>query len=159
MKQKLCRWLLMVFLLPLATGFYCHRPMVYRPDIVLKEDGQPCISIPLNEVSFFNKEKQFDIIVTRIFQVGVGTLWEKEYYDIRNLDLPSKYHVQVGQCLRFEYYFQENITYSIMFVSTVRGNDESKSFTKKIWGRDFRIKKDTDGTVKLLLDLDARENK
>ncbi|PIT59743.1 hypothetical protein BHC57_05455 [Snodgrassella alvi] len=105
--------------------------MVYRPDIVLKEDGQPCISIPLSEVSFFNKEKQFDIIVARIFQVGVGRLWEKEYYDIRNLDLPSKYHVQVGQCLRFEYYFQENITYSIMFVSTVRGNDESKSFTKK----------------------------
>ncbi|PIT57746.1 hypothetical protein BHC59_02365 [Snodgrassella alvi] len=159
MKRKLCRWLLMIFLLPLATGFYCHRPLVYTPDIVLKEDGLPCISIPLNEVSFFNKEKQFDIIVTRIFQVGVGTLWEKEYYDIRNLDLPSKYHVQVGQCLRFEYHFQENITYSIMFVSTVRGNDESKSFTKKIWGRDFRIKKDTDGTVKLLLDLDARENK
>lgn len=159
MKLKLSRWLLIVFLLPLATGFYCHRRMRYTPDIILKKDGQPCISIPLSEVSFFNKNKQFDIIAADVFQEGIGTLWEKQYYDIQKLGLPSKYHVQAGECLRFEYHFQENITYSIGFVTTVRGNDETKNGTKKIWDRELRIRKGADGTVKLLLDLETREDK
>ncbi|PIT53102.1 hypothetical protein BHC44_00900 [Snodgrassella alvi] len=159
MKQRLSLWLLINLQLLVITGCYFHRPMVYRPDIVLKKDGQPCISIPRSEVSFFNKDKQFDIITADVFQLGIGTLWEKQYYDIQNLGLASKYHVQVGECLRFEYRFQENITYSIGFVTTVRGNDETKNWTKKTWDREFRIKKDTDGTVKLLLDLDAREDK
>jgi hypothetical protein len=154
MKRKLYRWLLIVFLLPLATGFYCHRPMVYTPDIVLKEDGLPCVSIPLNEVSFFNKEKQFDIIVAKVFQVGVGTLWKKRYYDVS-----KRYHVQAGECLRFEYHFQENIVYTVGFITAASGSKEFEHGDQKSWNRDFRIKKDTDGTVKLLLDLDARENK
>jgi hypothetical protein len=153
MKRKLCRWLLMVFLLPLATGFYCHRPLAYAPNIVLKEDGQPCISIPLSELSFFNKEKQFDIIAAEVFQVGVGTLWEKDYFNVS-----KRYHVQAGECLRFEYHFQENIVYTIGFITATSGSKEFEHGDQKSWSRSFRIKKVPDGTVKLLFDTDARED-
>ncbi|PIT16206.1 putative T6SS immunity periplasmic lipoprotein [Snodgrassella alvi] len=159
MKQRLILWLLINFQLLAITGCYFHRPMVYKPDIVLKKDGQPCISIPRSEVSFFNKNKQFDIITTEIFQEGVGQLRVKDYFDPLNFGSPKKYYVQIGECLNFDYPFQNNIIYSINFESTIRGNDESKKMTQKTWAREFRIKKDTDGTVKLLLDLNAREDK
>ncbi|MCO6520996.1 MAG: hypothetical protein J6582_08130 [Snodgrassella sp.] len=159
MKQRLSLWLLINFQLLAITGCYFHRPMVYKPDIVLKKDDQPCISIPRSEVSFFSKNKQFDIITTEIFQEGVGQLWVKNYFDPLDFGLPKKYYVQVGECLNFDYPFQNNIIYSINFESNIRGNDESKKMTQKTWAREFRIKKDTDGTVKLLLDLDAREDK
>ncbi|PIT53103.1 hypothetical protein BHC44_06470 [Snodgrassella alvi] len=153
MKQRLSLWFLINFQLLAITGCYFHRPMVYKPDIVLKKDGQPCINIPVSETRF-HSNRQFDILMGEIVQEGVGTLWRKMYFNIQNINLPIKYYVQAGECLHFEYLFQENITYSIDFVSTVRGNDEQKT-----WAREFRIKKDTDGTVKLLLDLDAREDK
>ncbi|MCO6519277.1 hypothetical protein [Snodgrassella sp.] len=153
MKQRLSLWLLINFQLLAITGCYFHRPMVYKPDIVLKKDGQPCISIPVSETRF-HSNRQFDILMGEVVQEGVGTLWRKMYFNIQNINLPIKYYVQAGECLHFEYLFQENITYSIDFVSTVRGNDEQKT-----WDREFRIKKDADGTVKLLLDLDAREDK
>ncbi|PIT55225.1 hypothetical protein BHC49_06740 [Snodgrassella alvi] len=66
MKQRLNLWLLINLQLLVITGCYFHRPMVYKLDIALKKDGQPCISIPRSEVSFFNKNKQFDIITAEV---------------------------------------------------------------------------------------------
>ncbi len=150
MKRK---WLLIVLLLPLATGLYCHRVMIYTPDIVLKKDGQPCISIPIQKFNFFNKNNRFDIIEADVFQVGIGTLWEKEYYDFS-----KKYSVNTGECLRFEYQFQRNRVYSISFISAASGSKEFENGEQKIWSRDLRITTNTDGSAKLLLDLEAREN-
>ena len=153
MKSKLKNWILVVSILPLVTGFSCHRKMMYTPDITLKKDGQPCISIPLHEVNFLNKNKQFDIITADVFQVGVGTLWETKYYD-----LSKPYKIQAGKCIGFEYHFQKNIVYSIGFISAASGSKEFENGKQKIWSRDLRITTNTDGSAKLLLDLEAREN-
>ncbi|MCT6880842.1 hypothetical protein ABVF47_007610 [Snodgrassella alvi] len=155
MKLKLSLYLLVSFYLLYITGCYFHRPMVSKPDIVLKKDGQPCISIPVPLVNL-SRKKQFDIITTEVFQEGVGQLWMKDYFDPLNFGLPKKYYVVRGECIRFDYHFQHNIVYSINFESSIRGNDESKYMTQKTWAREFRIFKDTDGNVKLLLDSNAR---
>ncbi|PIT16257.1 hypothetical protein BGI32_04855 [Snodgrassella alvi] len=153
MKQRLSLWLLINFQLLAITGCYFHRPMVYRPDIVLKKDGQPCISIPMSETRF-HSNRQLEIIMIEVVQEGIRPNWVKYYYN-----LPQKYHIQAQECLHFDYYFQNNVFYTIDFVSTVNGSKKVRNREQKTWDREFRIKKDTDGTVKLLLDLDAREDK
>jgi hypothetical protein len=64
---------------------------------------------------------------------------------------PSKpYYVKTQECIFFNYNFQNNIPYAISFTSTENINDEWKS-----WVRHMRIKKNTDGTLQLLLDENA----
>ena len=123
----------------------------YTPDIVLKKDGQPCISIPADE-DFFHRKKEFDISYLYVFQAGVGELWNKDYSDSE-----KPYYVKNQQCLYFNYRFQTNISYSIGFFSTEKGNDESQKSTNKNWTRDMRIIKKPDGTLQLLLDGEARD--
>ncbi|WP_143557272.1 putative T6SS immunity periplasmic lipoprotein [Snodgrassella alvi] len=142
MRHGYSYWLLMFLILPLLVS--CMS--LNSPDIVLKDDGQPCISIPSNE-DFFKRNKQFKIIVTGVFQTKVGELWLKDY---RYSSKP--YYVKTKECLRFEYDFQNNITYTVHFTSTEKGNNENKK-----WVGDMRIKKDKDGTLELLLDEHARD--
>ncbi|WP_239365473.1 putative T6SS immunity periplasmic lipoprotein [Snodgrassella communis] len=142
MKQRYSYWLLMFLILPLLVGCISSSP----PDIVLKDNGQPCISIPSDEF-FFKKNKQFTITGTGIAQVGVGQLSSKFYHD------PSKpYYVKTQECIDFDYHFQNNISYSIGFISIEKGTDDNKS-----WSRYLRINKNQDGTVQLLLDGQARD--
>ena len=81
----------------------------------------------------------------------------KDYFDPLNFGLPKKYYVVSGECIRFDYHFQNNIVYSINFESSIRGNDESKDMTQKTWAREFRIFKDNYGNVELWLDSSARK--
>ncbi|WP_369608446.1 hypothetical protein [Snodgrassella alvi] len=147
MNKNLLRGLLLIFLVILING--CIRG--YTPDIVLKKDGQPCISIPTDE-DFFLRKKEFDISYLYVFQAGVGELWNKDYSDSE-----KPYYVKNQQCLYFNYRFQTNISYSIGFFSTEKGNDESQKSTNKNWTRYMRIIKKPDGTLQLLLDGEARD--
>ncbi|PIT13048.1 putative T6SS immunity periplasmic lipoprotein [Snodgrassella alvi] len=144
--MKHIHWLLITLLLGIITGCFVHCNMLYTPDIVLQDSGQPCISIPSNE-DFFKRNKKFNIIDTGVFQTGVGELWSKDY-----LDLSKPYYVKTKECLRFNYHFQYNITYTIHFMSTEKGDNINKP-----WLRDMRIKKNKDGTLQLLLDEYARD--
>ncbi|MGE9549601.1 putative T6SS immunity periplasmic lipoprotein [Snodgrassella sp. CS2] len=147
MNKNLLRGLLLIFLVILING--CIRG--YTPDIVLKKDGQPCISIPTDE-DFFLRKKEFDISYLYVFQAGVGELWNKDYSDSE-----KPYYVKNQQCLYFNYRFQTNISYSIGFFSTEKGNDEAQKSTNKNWTRYMRIIKKPDGTLQLLLDAEARD--
>ncbi|PIT53068.1 putative T6SS immunity periplasmic lipoprotein [Snodgrassella alvi] len=140
MKQRYIYWSLMFLILPLLVSCISSG----LPDIVLKDDGQPCISIPANE-DFFKSNKQFNVMATEIGQIGVGQLSLKYYHD------PSKpYYVKTQECIDFDYHFQNNIPYSISFTSTEKGKN-------KPWVRFMRIKKNKDNTLQLLLDENARD--
>lgn len=153
--MKICfsHWPYMVFLLPMLTGLSCHRPMVYTPDIFLKNNGQPCISIPADEIRFHSNQ-QFEIIMTEVALEGKKENWTKYYYK-----LPFKYYTSAQKCLNFDYTFQNNISYSINFVSAIKENKNIKSHAQKTWVREFRIVKNNNGSAELLLDLEARQNK
>ncbi|PIT40521.1 putative T6SS immunity periplasmic lipoprotein [Snodgrassella alvi] len=151
MYKKLFHILPIVLTLALLTGCILHNNVFYTPDIVLKKDGQPCISIPANE-DFFMRKKEFSILSLYVFQRRVGNLWEKNFHDYKR-----PYYVKNQQCLYFNYRFKTNILYSISFFSTEKGNDESQKSTNKDWTRDMRIIKKTDGTLQLLLDEEARD--
>ncbi|MCO6518398.1 MULTISPECIES: hypothetical protein [Snodgrassella] len=142
MKQRYSYWLPMFLVLPSLVSCIAFN----TPDIVLKNDGQPCISIPLDG-NFIRRNKQFKIIFTDVFQTGVGELWSKDYEDSS-----KPYYVKTQECLRFDYHFQNNITYTIGFISTEKGNNKNKH-----WRADIRINKNQDGTVQLLLDEHARD--
>ena len=147
MNKNLFRSSSLILLVILVNG--CIRG--YTPDIVLKKDGQPCISIPANE-DFFMRKKEYSIMTTEVYQTGIGQLWEKNYFD------PSKpYYVKNQECLYFNYQFQNNIFYIIDFISTEKGNNENQKPTKKTWRRFMRIIKKPDGTFQLLLDGKARD--
>ncbi len=147
MNKNLFRGSSLILLVILMNG--CLRG--YTPDIVLKKDGQPCISIPANE-DFFMRKKEYSIMTMEVYQIGIGQLWEKNYFD------PSKpYYVKNQECLYFNYQFQNNIFYIIDFISTEKGNNENQKSTKKTWRRFMRIIKKPDGTFRLLLDGEARD--
>ena len=147
MNKNLFRGSSLILLVILMNG--CLRG--YTPDIVLKKDGQPCISIPANE-DFFMRKKEYSIMTMEVYQTGIGQLWEKNYFD------PSKpYYVKNQECLYFNYQFQNNIFYIIDFISTEKGNNENQKSTKKTWRRFMRIIKKPDGTFRLLLDGEARD--
>ena len=147
MNKNLFRGSSLILLVILMNG--CLRG--YIPDIVLKKDGQPCISIPANE-DFFMRKKEYSIMTMEVYQTGIGQLWEKNYFD------PSKpYYVKNQECLYFNYQFQNNIFYIIDFISTEKGNNENQKSTKKTWRRFMRIIKKPDGTFRLLLDGEARD--
>ncbi len=145
-----CLFRLLIFVpVILISGCMLHRNEFYTPDIVIKKDGQLCISIPANE-DFFRQKKEYSIMTTAVFQTGVGQLWEKKYFD------PSRpYYVKNQECLYFNYHFQNNIFYTISFISTEKGNNENQNSTKKTWIRFVRIIKKQDGTLQLLLDAEA----
>ncbi|MCX8746642.1 hypothetical protein J3U64_04095 [Snodgrassella sp. B3800] len=149
MNKKLFRILPVFLPAALITGCILHRNVFHTPDIVLKKDGQPCISIPANE-DFFMRKKEFSILSLYVFQKRVGYLWKKNFHDYK-----KPYYVKNQQCLYFNYRFKTNILYSISFFSTEKGNDESQKWTNKNWTRDIRIIKKTDGTLQLLLDAEA----
>ena len=151
MNKKLLRILPVFLPAVLITACILHNNVFYTPDIVLKKDGQPCISIPANE-DFFRRKKEFDISYLYVFQAGVGELWSKNY-----LSSKKNYYIKNQQCLYFNYRFQANIFYSIGFFSTEKGNDELQNSTKKNWKRYMRIIKKPDGTLQLLLDGEARD--
>ena len=150
MKRSISKYLCWrLIFIPVLLITSCIRP--YIPDIVLKKDGQPCISIPIDE-DFFHRKKEFNITYLYVFQAGVGELWNKDY-----LESEKPYYVKNQQCLYFNYRFQTNISYSIGFFSTEKGNDESQKSTNKNWTRYMRIIKKPDGTLQLLLDDEARD--
>ncbi len=151
MYKNLFHILPIVLTLALLTGCILHNNVFYTPDIVLKKDGQPCISIPANE-DFFMRKKEFSILSLYVFQRRVGYLWKKNFHDYK-----KPYYVKNQQCLYFNYRFKTNILYSISFFSTEKENDESQKSTNKNWTRDMRIIKKTDGTLQLLLDAEARD--
>lgn len=151
MYKNLFHILPIVLTLALLTGCILHNNVFYTPDIVLKKDGQPCISIPANE-DFFMRKKEFSILSLYVFQRRVGYLWKKNFHDYK-----KPYYVKNQQCLYFNYRFKTNILYSISFFSTEKGNDESQKSTNKNWTRDMRIIKKSDGTFQLLLDGKARD--
>ena len=147
MNKNLFRGLSLILLVILMNG--CIRG--YTPDIVLKKDGQPCISIPVDE-DFFRRQKEFNILGLDIYQTGVGELWSRHY-----LDSKDHYYVKNQQCLHFNYKFQTNVLYDIGFFSTEKGDKENRKSTKKVWMRYMRIIKKSDGTLQLLLDEEARD--
>ncbi|WP_370389239.1 putative T6SS immunity periplasmic lipoprotein [Snodgrassella alvi] len=151
MYKNLFHILPIVLTLALLTGCILHNNVFYTPDIVLKKDGQPCISIPANE-DFFMRKKEFSILSLYVFQRRVGYLWKKNFHDYK-----KPYYVKNQQCLYFNYRFKTNILYSISFFSTEKENDESQKSTNKNWTRDMRIIKKTDGTLQLLLDAEAHD--
>ena len=151
MYKNLFHILPIVLTLALLTGCILHNNVFYTPDIVLKKDGQPCISIPANE-DFFMRKKEFSILSLYVFQRRVGYLWKKNFHDYK-----KPYYVKNQQCLYFNYRFKTNILYSISFFSTEKENDESQKSTNKNWTRDMRIIKKTDGTLQLILDGEARD--
>lgn len=109
MNKNLFRILPIVLTITLITGCILYNNVFYTPEIELKKDGQPCISIPANE-DFFRRKKEFDISYLYVYQVGVGELWSKNYFHSA-----KPYYVQNDQCLIFNYHFQNNIPYHIGF--------------------------------------------
>ncbi|MCX8747767.1 hypothetical protein J3U64_09895 [Snodgrassella sp. B3800] len=151
MNKNLFRILPLVLTITLITGCILHNNVFYTPEIALKKDGQPCISIPTNE-DFFRRKKDFDISYLYVYQVGVGELWSKNYFHSA-----KPYYVQNDQCLIFNYHFQNNISYHIGFFSNEKGNEENNKSTDKEWMRYMQIIKEPDGTLQLLLDAEARD--
>ncbi len=150
MNKKLFRILPLVLTITLITGCILHNNVFYTPEIALKKDGQPCISIPANE-DFFRRKKEFNILSLYVFQTGVGYLWKKNFHDYK-----KPYYVKNQQCLDFNYHFHENIFYTVEFISIEKEDDEIHRSTQKDWVRYMRIIKKPDGTLQLLLDGEAR---
>lgn len=151
MNKNLFRILPLVLTIALIAGCILHNNVFYTPDIVLKKDGQPCISIPANE-DFFMRKKEFSILSLYVFQRRVGYLWKKNFHDYE-----KPYYVKNQQCLDFNYHFHENIFYTVEFISIEKEDDEIHRSTQKDWVRYMRIIKKPDGTLQLLLDGEARD--
>ena len=115
---------------------------INHPDIVLKENGQPCISIPRSE-DMLRTNRPFNITSTDIYQTSTRSYLSEKYY-------PEKqYYVKAQECIDFEYHFRNDITYGIAFSTEEKGGSE------KIWSADIRIVKDKDGNLQLLIDNEA----
>jgi agmatine/peptidylarginine deiminase len=68
MKRKYIHWLLITLHLSTITGCFVHRDVFDTPDIILKDSGQPCISIP-SKKDFFKKDKKFNAWQQRWFRL------------------------------------------------------------------------------------------
>jgi hypothetical protein len=75
MKRKYIHWLLITLHLSTITGCFVHRDVFDTPDIILKDSGQPCISIPSKKdffkkdffkKDFFKKDKKFNVMATEV---------------------------------------------------------------------------------------------
>lgn len=138
MKRRNIHFLLLIFLLNILAG--CIRAY-YTPDIVLKDNGQPCISIPRSE----------DILRTnRLFNITLATVSlpvDGKELSVKNYDNPeNQYYVKAQECIDFNYYFKNDFTYQIDFISV------EKDQKAKFWEVLIRITKDKDGNLKLLND-------
>ena len=122
-------------MLSILTG--CIR--INHPDIVLKENGQPCISIPRSE-DMLRTNRPFNITSTHIYQTSIRSYLSEKYYQ------EEQYYVKAQECIDFEYHFRNDITYGIAFSTEEKGGSE------KIWSADIRIVKDKDGNLQLLID-------
>ena len=112
---------------------------IREPDIVLKENGQPCISIPRSE-DMLRTNRPFNITSTHIYQTSIRSYLSEKYYQ------EEQYYVKAQECIDFEYHFRNDITYGIAFSTEEKGGSE------KIWSADIRIVKDKDGNLQLLID-------
>ena len=115
---------------------------IREPDIVLKENGQPCISIPRSE-DMLRTNRPFNITSTHIYQTSIRSYLSEKYYQ------EEQYYVKAQECIDFEYHFRNDITYGIAFSTEEKGGSE------KIWSADIRIVKDKDGNLQLLIDNEA----
>ena len=135
MKQKIILCILLNFMLIMLVSCSSIR----EPDIVLKENGQPCISIPRSE-DMLRTNRPFNITSTHIYQTSIRSYLSEKYYQ------EEQYYVKAQECIDFEYHFRNDITYGIAFSTEEKGGSE------KIWSADIRIVKDKDGNLQLLID-------
>ena len=135
MKQKIILCILLNFMLIMLASCSSIR----EPDIVLKENGQPCISIPRSE-DMLRTNRPFNITSTHIYQTSIRSYLSEKYYQ------EEQYYVKAQECIDFEYHFRNDITYGIAFSTEEKGGSE------KIWSADIRIVKDKDGNLQLLID-------
>ena len=142
MKQKIILCILLNFMLIMLASCSSIR----EPDIVLKENGQPCISIPRSE-DMLRTNRPFNITSTHIYQTSIRSyLSEKYYYQ------EEQYYVKAQECIDFDYHFQNDITYGIAF------STEEKGKGGKYWSADIRIVKDKDGNSQLIINNEANSD-
>ena len=135
MKQKITLCILLNFMLIMLASCSSIR----EPDIVLKENGQPCISIPRSE-DMLRTNRPFNITSTHIYQTSIRSyLSEKYYYQ------EEQYYVKAQECIDFDYHFQNDITYDIAFTSEEKGKGGTS------WVATIQIIKDKEGNSKLLI--------
>ena len=128
-------------MLSILTG--CIR--INHPDIVLKKNGQPCISIPRSE-DMLRTNRPFNITSTHIYQTSIRSYLSEKYYQ------EEQYHVKAQECIDFDYHFQNDITYDIAF----RTQEKGKGGTS--WIASIRIVKDKDGNSQLLINNGANSD-
>ena len=121
-------------MLSILTG--CIR--INHPDIVLKKNGQPCISIPRSE-DMLRTNRPFNITSTDIYQTSIRSYLSEKYYQ------EEQYHVKAQECIDFDYHFQNDITYDIAFTSEEKGKGGTS------WVATIQIIKDKEGNSKLLI--------
>ena len=134
MKQKIILCILLNFMLIMLTSCSSIR----EPDIVLKQNGQPCISIPRSE-DMLRTNRSINITSTDIYQTCTRSYLSEKYY-------PEKqYYVKAQECIDFDYRFQNDITYDIAFTSEEKGKGGTS------WVATIRIVKDKEGNSQLLI--------
>ena len=141
MKQKIILCILLNFMLSILTG--CIR--INHPDIVLKKNGQPCISIPRSE-DMLRTNRKFNIISTDIYQTSIRSYLSEKYYQ------EEQYHVKAQECIDFDYHFQNDITYDIAFTSEEKGKGGTS------WVATIQIVKDKEGNSQLLIGNEANSD-
>ena len=141
MKQKIIFCILLNFMLIMLASCSSIR----EPDIVLKENGQPCISIPRSE-DMLRTNRPFNITSTHIYQTSIRSYLSEKYYQ------EEQYYVKAQECIDFDYHFQNDITYGIAF------STEEKGKGGKYWSADIRIVKDKDGNSQLIINNEANSD-
>ena len=121
-------------MLSILTG--CIR--INHPDIVLKKNGQPCISIPRSE-DMLRTNRPFNITSTHIYQTSIRSYLSEKYYQ------EEQYYVKAQECIDFDYHFQNDITYDIAFTSEEKGKGGTS------WVATIQIIKDKEGNSQLLI--------
>ena len=129
------------FKLSILTG--CIR--INHPDIVLKKNGQPCISIPRSE-DMLRTNRKFNITSTDIYQTSIRSYLSEKYYQ------EEQYHVKAQECIDFDYHFQNDITYDIAFTSEEKGKGGTS------WVATIQIVKDKEGNSQLLIGNEANSD-
>lgn len=155
MDKKLKHFLVLVCSIVLINSCYSHRPMFYKANITLQDNGQVCISIPLRE-ALFDRNMLFDIEWISVQQQGSAEDEMKNYSDFMQPN--HNYSVKAGECIRFNYNFQNNVTYKIGFRTKIQDSNKL-SREDKIWDITARIQTDSSGHRQLLLDNEAEEMK
>lgn len=153
MDKKLKRFLVLICSIVLMNSCYFHPPMFYDPDITLQDNGRTCISIPLRE-ALFDRNMLFDIEWTSVQQQGSAEDKIKHYND--SVQQNPNYSVKAGECIRFNYNFQNNVTYEIGFRTKIQDPDKL-SRVDKIWRVTARIQTDSSGHRQLLLNNEAKD--